>query len=749
MTQQDFEAEMRKFYITEYIKKLHLESITNPQIRSFLQNSDFEYWSTRNRITRNIQILKHTFLMNRTNIIAVCFKLTLNATSCIYAFLYASNEINKKSRKNNIKNIFVCTGPTFRSQDGEYRGRVIQWEQFTALFEKYADIFSLVEQSVLSKLESGELTFQTDFFYPMNVSNTKQFEESINTLRLPIKFYILCWMHDFYNIHFKIAENHMNPAYQYIFYQEDDLPIFNKIMKKLTQSQIYSLQVRIANHYSADIDRPDYNILDVSCGQKIFPLTSIEAVKTDDINFNVWREIYIANMMSNLVLNIISPSFPFINNWFYIQHSHAGLFDNLAMHDKYAHSDIAAGVSAQLKNIDKYNYVSGDRKKEAVSGKFYRLSKSIHKSIIYADSDIKLTDLSVCVTSEYVGRTLRDIPAIIMAKQNLYGLDLVFTNFHTFSKHMFEFCYAFYCMNSKSGILHGDLHMNNASISRLYLMVSLDGTQYVKNPHIVFSIDNSIAFVFPHNGLFSMILDFSRAIIGDYEKIEHEYSSRFAEMYFKEQRIRVMQTIYHYFPKLITKYHDKIESLLTLNFPLMFKIITCIDTYVLMTNISGMFSIDDVFTQGKVKIAPGAVDFLSKLISSAESLFSSNMLSAIEGQISSPDDIEWPNLVIIKKHFAPYILTPEKTLDKNINVVEFFNAQNPITNEIEDYDTWGPLLSLDKEIELRKKYNLHDEGITDWIKFKSTDESNSIESLTYKYAQQEKDVLELESWMIT
>lgn len=742
---EKYKKDLRDYYAKEYKRVLNLNSVEDKTVQEYLKKADLDVWSHKNRIIRNIQILKHTYITTKTDIITTCFKVTLDTTSCIYAFLYSNCSLDKKS---SVKHKFFCTGPTFRSQDGEYRNRFIIWDQLDQLFAKYAEEFEKVEASVLAKLESGRLSFQTDFYYPIKCTfPRRKMEESINNLRLPIKFFILCWIHDYYNIHYKIAENHMNPAYQYIIYQPEDLPILEALVSKLGHGMYESMMMRIITHRK-NVNDPDYNIEEVGCGQKLFPLTAIEAIKTDDINFNVWREIYITNMASNLVLNLISPSFPFINNWFYIQHAHAGMFDNIAMHDKYLHSDIAVDISTQLKNTDKYNYINGDMKKGPISGKFFRLSRNIHKSIIYADSDIKLTDLAVCMTSEYVGRTLRDIPALIVNKMFLPGLDFAFTDSEIFAKHMFEFVYAFYCMNSKIGIIHGDLHMNNATIRRLYQMLDFKGHLYVKNPHIVFILGDE-TYIFRHFGLFSTIIDFSRGIIGDYDMLVHEFSQRYAEMYFKEQRNRVLQTLFHYFPKLTQKYRDKIESLLLSNFSLMFKILTVIDTYVIMSNINAMFSIDDAFTHGKIKLAPDAFRLLKALIFNAEELMAINIEAAASGKISDPEDIDWPNLLIIKKVFAKHKLTPEIMNDPNINVVDIFNSHNEVIYDVEDYDTWGPLLSLDKEIKLRNKYKLPlHEGIKEWLHFKQTDESPIIEALTFKYEQQEKDVLQFEAWML-
>jgi hypothetical protein len=71
-----------------------------------------EIWSHKNRIVRNIQILKHTFLCNKTDIVTTCFKVSFDSTSCIYAYLHTQFIPGAKPQVNHL---FVTTGPTYRS----------------------------------------------------------------------------------------------------------------------------------------------------------------------------------------------------------------------------------------------------------------------------------------------------------------------------------------------------------------------------------------------------------------------------------------------------------------------------------------------------------------------------------------------------------------------------------------------------------------------------------------------------------
>jgi hypothetical protein len=805
--------------INTYNGTIDAGTIKNSAIQELVQTR-FTRLNTShiNRFVNNVQVMKYALSTSRTNVITTCFKVTFDSTSCIYAYLHS--RCVTKGNKATVVHEFICTGPTFRSQDGEYRNRFIRYDLFTQLFTKYEEIFAQVEEMVVEKLSSGKIEFFVDFYYPQSCRvDTKYMNEFVNTSRLAIRLYMLAWLRDFHYIHAKIPENHMNPAYQYIIYRPEDLSTYKEIRKDVESTAKCEELIKRIEQFYMDVDDPEVTIERLSCGQKIFPLTVIEAIRTDDINYSVWREMYMTNLVSNLVLNLITPSFPFLGSWFYIQNSHAGLFDNAAMFEKYKHSDIAGDVSQQLRAIDRYNYFSRERQNGALSSKFLQLSKNINRAILYADSDLRLTDLSVCVTSEYVGRTLRDIPNIIAQKKHLHGLDLIFTDSATFAKHMFEYVYAFYCMNTRLGIIHGDLHMNNVTIFRLYTMVDLEGNILIKNPVVMYVLEpaesyitggaaelntdvtavssdestddeftdenenifgagtksrvktqaktsktakttkpapskvippitrETTSYIFPHNGLFSMVIDLSRAVLGDVKRLENEFGALYAEAYFRDQQNRLLHIINNNFPEIIEASRAAVTRLVMENFPLMFKILSCIDVYTVTSNIKAMFSIDDIFTQGKIKLGAGISKRLEHLINLSSQLFHTNIGAAIRGDIDSPEDIEWPCVVILREVFKDFETV---AIGPDNNLVEVFRSGNQMRHDIGDYDSWGALVSLEPYWKLWREINgkEHEEvgQLNQFVKDYS--EIAEMHKIVLPYMKEEEDVLEFEPWMM-
>ena len=120
----------------------------------------------------------------------------------------------------------------------------------------------------------------------------------------------------------------------------------------------------------------------------------------------------------------------------------------------------------------------------------------------------------------------------------------------------------------------------------------------------------------------------------------------------------------------------------------------------------------------------------------------------VAGKINTVSDIEWPNLTVLRACFDDYKFD---TMDKynDIEIIEMFNYTNPVTYDVDDESVYGPLLSIDMEMELHKKHNIpYDEGLNDLVRFRENSEISTINQLVSKYEQEEKDLIQVESWQL-
>ena len=77
---------------------------------------------------------------------------------------------------------------------------------------------------------------------------------------------------------------------------------------------------------------------------------------------------------------------------------------------------------------------------------------------------------------------------------------------------MFELVYTLYCLNSKKGVIHGDLHLNNFTVHPLYF-TEFKNPDELKNPSMLYVLDKNHYYLFPSRQYHIVVIDFSRSLI--------------------------------------------------------------------------------------------------------------------------------------------------------------------------------------------------------------------------------------------
>lgn len=736
---QKLEKERNKAIANAYKDFVDLGSIRNHHLQSMLTVPNYAY-SHALRIARNASLLKLIMAGTRLNFTTTVFRADDGVNNAIYGFLH-SRCIDGK-----LQHQYLVTGPAFKSQDGEYHSRLISAAQFKEVTIAYAEEFAAVEPMVLARITSSRMKLVEEV-YSTAGCNEGATESTVNS-RSAIMVFIASWIADYRKIATGTLENHTDEHYRGIIDQPDSAIAHRKLAEVSSETRIAKLVHNLT--YISSQSSGEASLLPIACGQKITPLTVIETLRVGDIIYPTWREMYLNDIVANLVLNFISPSFPIPGGWFYIHGADPVLFDNPAMLEKYARSQSADTVVERLRDASRFTHVDGDVKKPTLSSQFGRLSDKITTASAYANSELRLTSLAVCTTSEYVGFTMRDLPSKIASERHKRDYAQIFGSIEHFAKHMFEYIYAFYCMNSRAGIIHGDLHLNNITIHRVHNQhINIGSTV---NSRVVYVVANDSddpiptqhAYVFPHLGVFSMIIDMSRAVLCDYKRIERDFGPGAADMHQTQQQNRVLNIIKYAFPDVFEEFRAPIVALAQSNFPLLFKITTIIDTFTVMSNIKSMIAVDPLFRE-RVKTADGVLDLLNRLITAAEKSFQTNLRRAIRGEINLEMDLEWPNYNIIREIFTSYEVVESVAKPGATPVVDMFRSDNGFKCDISDYDSWGPLLSPEWLYELYEKVYGTPHPRADYERgLFNVDETAALEKLLSDYTVEEI----VEPWML-
>lgn len=630
-------------------------------------------------------------------------------------------------------------GPAFRSMDGEYRRRFITnfEDKFKDAMKLFSDVMEPIEELVVRRMEEGELTFRADIHHlelSPHDTHFRELKDSMERERVIVRSYAISWLVHTVEVNRGTLENHVSESYSRVFGSE--LLDFEAL--GLDKDRVNTL-VRNIGVITATLDGPMPLLAPIECGQKIFPMHVADTIYPGDIGSPVWREIYISTVCSSLVTNFISPCFPFNGDWFFIGDSDAELFDNPNMHDRFAHSAISNEIATELRRIDHMNYLSGDYARGPINSKFARLSRNINGSISFADQSIQTTDVALCLVSEYVGRTLRDIPDLLQApglgEGGFSWLANTVSSHKSMTKHIFEFISGFYQMNRKLGIIHGDAHLNNLCLFKLRRLENV--LKPADKPLVCYVVDD-VPYAFQHWGAFSMIIDMSRALLSDRAAIAREIGAHRVEAFIRHQHPAVARIIMHHFPSLLpdADASDKLSALLLANFGLAFKILTAADTFAVASN---MLALVDYIPATPARTR----DLLARVAKHAEDLVLVNLAAAMDGKIKTESDVEWPNLEIIREHFKDNVLAPGEMAGANI--VDLYNGGNSIAHDMSSIHTSGPFLDGVKGAELIAKYGIVDEEQTRFFKRYHIDETVEVEELAKKYKPREK--LVFEPWM--
>lgn len=679
----------------------------------------------------NVSTMKYIYNYNTMDMIVVVMKLydygTRKETNygTLFCELYDTITPTQKllltsdSIHGNVAFRFYSASSSFISCDGEYRSRFSSYKSLILAKRKYPAIWNDVEEYVHRIKIRRQWSLYSSFFYPKLEQESKnlQVEYAVKNDMIPMTLLIISWFHTIYDEMLSLTKTHINPTYKEIFlyHKKEDVAFLKSLIKKHGADKIELFKVGLSHSTSNFHKKTD---IYMQCGYKMIPLNIKEVQDPLKLRYKPWREYFISNRLNDLVVNSIAPNFPLVLDWFYIKNSRKGLYDNKSQYDKMKHSELAKDVLHVLyeaqrgtyfatENLKTVNKNSGQIKKW-ISNKFKKLSEKIDDPIEYSIEQIIMSEVTLAFASEYVGRTVADSMALIQ-KSKVYNAMLGYpfkdAGYDYFAKYMFDICYGLYCVNSKLGIMHGDFHLNNATIGALYFPPKDIALNKNKKFKVVYVLDDQHQYVFPNNGYFGNIIDFSRGIINPnmmdemkdislpntYQLVKDENRFRYTEM-------NVLLNLYtQMFPNKLRQ-REELIVLFKNNFDAVFKLLTCIDLY--------MFSIrlSRIMRQMTMPINAKAIALVDKINRLAEGYIATDMNYLInETQTYAPQILEndWPIFTIIKKCFGEYVDGKKFT---NMGIItDTYIYNNPIKYSLAKWEKFPEIIKTVKYYDKSKK----------------------------------------------
>jgi len=660
----------------------------------------------------NLNILKYINLYNSMDTIVIVFKLydgNINKETnyaILFAYLYESAVIKIESKRRVNFSFYSC-GPSYISCDGEYRSK-FNWFNNVEISKTilFRQLWIDLEDYVKNKCISRKWINTISYFYPKINEERKNIEIEllIKEKKINMTLLVISWFNETYNAMFNLQEIHINENFKEIFYKyaEEDIEFLKLIIKKYDSNTIENFKSYISINNKKSLHNKIDNLY-LNQGIKMIPLNIKEVQDPIKLKYKPWREFLITQRTGDLVINAIAPGFAIIGDWMYIKNSKKGLFDNISQYKKMQHSEIAKDIVHILYEAQRNTYFakstidveskSEKRFKEWVSGKFKKLNEKINNSIDYCIEDIIMSELTLAFTSEYLGRTIADTIKIIEFNEkydSYIGNPLSNKGYDYFAKYMFEICYNLYCMNTKLGIIHNDLHLNNAVLGAIYYSSYKDKMK-IKNPSVLYVVDNEHQYLFPTTGYYTGIIDFSRSII-HYEKYNLFQDQSLPKTYnivsnvveFKNNEINNLLNIFiQMFPSRI-KQKEELVVLFKNHYESVFRLLTTMDIYIFSLRMI------KILNESNYKVNKKCIELLDQMNKLSEFYITTEMNHLINNPENYSKIIlnrEYPIHTIMEKCFYEYINSNKKT-----TIIDIFVHSNEIKYSLDKYELFPPII---------------------------------------------------------
>jgi len=325
---------------------------------------------------------------------------------------------------------------------------------------------------------------------------------------------------------------------------------------------------------------------------------------------------------------------------------------------------------------------------------FYIFTGGVAKYV----ENLIMTEASICVLTEGVGRTLRDIPSLCLSKYTPAEHKYIFTNIEVYKRLIFDYLYSIHCMTSLCGIIHGDLHMNNVTVNHLYSYLE-NGVMRLKQPSISYKLGGH-NYVLTHYGLFGTIIDFSRGIHCD-------KFTTFGEAlpfdFYERQVPRIISTINTNFPQFYSENKNKIVGNIIMNLPEVFKLMSTLDAYNLINNMKSRLASDTAFKE--IPPPKEIIEFTNRAVEVISKITIDNIMKL--GQECSGDNSsltqfpQWPMEGIIHQLYSDYILDGPEYSKRGL--MDVFSYDYPMKVNLSDYYSWNDIMRWDRIWEIEKE----------------------------------------------
>lgn len=667
----------------------------NSHVEKFMYNRSSWY-----RL-HNLMTIRFNVLPKKIGYSMAVFRATKTNKTSAYAILYEDLE----SKKSNKSISYIALGPSLTSSDGEFRPYFVRLDVLIDFYEEYTNIYSHLEDHIIELIESEIIQLGIEIHPSEKIGSEKvnKWMSTIDESRYSVKLYTYVWLLMFWQYNSGIAPNHVFPNFYSTMFDDTSVKLYKALSSYESEENILKWAEYSGRFYPSVETRKRSvgNSSTLRLGHKLIPLTVSDVKNFKNPKYRPWKELYVDYMVGKLVINLIVPGLPIMGEYFFIQNTDHGMFDNDAMHTKLDLSKVGENIAESLELIQRQTYEVSNSKTPAkddeeqfLNMRFKQLSDQLDASIEYTEEEIVMSGISMVKVVEHIGFTIRDLVKI-GGKDSREMIGPLLTSQKVFGKYIFEIVYTLMCLNTKLGVIQGDLHLNNAVI------FPLAKTDHTKNETIVIYQIGDRYYKFSHYGSFGGVIDFSRAIVTQYQ-IKKDFGEDFGEEFIQKQKNAILSVYKMFFPEFYAKYSFKLNEFLKENFDLGFKIATAIDSYRLF---------GDMITLLKAspeRILPANITLLERIRNISLNILTEKMQSIL---LKNDTMSEFPHALILRECFSEFTISPNDPLPETERLCDYYHYDRPLTYDHVHEKDFPEIMSKKFENKTRNSYGLSDSPI--------------------------------------
>ncbi len=470
---------------------------------------------------------------------------------------------------------YVCVSPTFDSRDGEYRGRFVRYPAWAAAYEAAATALAPLEAGALGLCAKGQLQLEARA-YPADAAEA--LTAWADRTRLPVTAFAVALALDLSRAAAGTLAPHTSGPYVALL--QEVAAARPELARQAIPAATHGVFVSGSSEMFA-----------TQCGQKLVPLFVREVMQVGDYALGAWRELLVARLAGDLVLNFVAPGFALYNQWSYVEDADAALFENAAMRQRYARGGAAALAMASVREARRQL----DEPSEAAPPSFHgsELSARLYEELEYAQSFLLVSPVALLHTMEHAGMTLRSLGDQVRRPAVQWpAVAGAFATRDAAARTLFGYAYGAHCLHSKLGVAHTDLHAGNLTLHRWGFAERArpDAERGIAFEPLYAGAEPVVAYVagprgeadtylFPAVGLSECIIDYSRCILGPAfrPRLEAAGTPQAAANVYRDQVNRVVRVFHAYAPGFVEKNQAALKAAVLADFDAAFPVLCAVD----------------------------------------------------------------------------------------------------------------------------------------------------------------------------